>query len=125
MNFQIDGGRKLTGEITTKTSKNGAMGIICASLLNKGKTTIKNVPRIEEVNRMVEVFESIGVSIKWFGCDLEIKPGNINLKTIDKDSAEKTRSIIMLIAPLAHYFKKFLLPHSGGCKLGTRTVNPH
>jgi len=125
MNFQIEGGHKLSGSITTKTSKNGAMGIICASLLNKGKTIIKNVPKIEEVNRMVEVLESIGVNIKWVNNDLEIQPKKINLKNINKESAEKTRSIIMLIAPLIHSLKKFSLPQSGGCKLGARTVTPH
>lgn len=125
MNLQIEGGHKLSGTIITKTSKNGAMGIICASLLNKGKTIIKNVPRIEEVNRMVEVLESIGVNIKWVNNDLEIQPEKINLKNINKESAEKTRSIIMLIAPLIHSLKKFSLPQSGGCKLGARTVTPH
>lgn len=125
MNFKIEGGHKLTGSVTTKTSKNGAMGIICASLLNKGKTIIKNVPKIEEVNRMVEVLSSIGVSVIWNNNDLEIFPEKIDLKNINRESAEKTRSIIMLIGPLIHYFKKFSLPQSGGCKLGARTVNPH
>lgn len=125
MNLEIEGGQKLSGTIVTKTSKNGAMGILSASLLNKGKTIIKNVPKIEEVFRMVEVFESIGVSIKWNGNDIEIEPKNIDLKKINRESAEKTRSIIMLIAPLIHHFKKFSLPQSGGCKLGARTVTPH
>jgi UDP-N-acetylglucosamine 1-carboxyvinyltransferase len=125
MNFEIDGGHKLQGSVTTKTSKNGAMGIISASLLNKGKTTIKNVPKIEEVYRMVEVLESIGVSIRWNNSDLEIEAKNINLKNINKEAAEKTRSIIMLIAPLIHRFKKFSLPQSGGCRLGARTLTPH
>ncbi|MEI6528458.1 MAG: UDP-N-acetylglucosamine 1-carboxyvinyltransferase [bacterium] len=125
MNFEVDGGHKLSGTITTKTSKNGAMGIISASLLNKGRTTIKNVPKIEEVYRMVEVLESIGVNIKWSGNDLEIQAENINLKNINKISAEKTRSIIMLIGSLVHRLKRFSLPQSGGCKLGARTVTPH
>ena len=125
LNFEIDGGRKLSGKITTKTSKNGAMGIICASLLNKGKTTIKNVPKIEEVYRMIEVLESIGVKINWILNDLEIIPEKINLKNISGESAEKTRSIIMLIGPLVHTFKEFSIPQSGGCKLGSRAVRPH
>jgi len=45
INFRIEGGRKLKGEITVRTSKNGALGVMCASLLNKGATTIKNAPR--------------------------------------------------------------------------------
>jgi UDP-N-acetylglucosamine 1-carboxyvinyltransferase len=125
MNFQVEGGQKLNGTVTTKTSKNGAMGVICASLLNKGKTTIKNVPKIEEVYRMVEVLESIGVNIKWNNSDLEIQVGKIDLKKINKESAEKTRSIIMMIGSLIHLMKNFSLPQSGGCKLGARTVTPH
>ncbi len=126
LNIEVEGGKKLSGEITTKTSKNGAMGILCASLLNRGTTTIKNVPKIEEVNRMIEVFESIGVSVRWSGNDVEIKPpATFNLKTLDKETAEKTRSIIMLIGPLIHRMKNFKLPQPGGCKLGSRTVRPH
>ncbi len=126
INIKVEGGSKLSGEIITKTSKNGAMGILAASLLNKNKTIIKNVPRIEEVNRMIEVFQSIGVSVKWNGADLEIKPPiKINLHTLDKKAAERTRSIVMLIGPLIHQFKKFALPFPGGCNLGSRTVKPH
>ncbi len=125
INFEVDGGNPLSGNIVTKTSKNGAMGIIPASLMNKGKTILKNVPKIEEVYRMIEVLTSIGVSIKWNGNDLEIETKNIDIKNIDSESAKKTRSVIMLIGPLVHLFKKFSLPHSGGCKLGKRTVTPH
>jgi len=125
INFKIEGGKKLSGIVVTKTSKNGAMGIICASLLNKGRTLLKNVPKIEEVYRMIEVLKSIGVEINWIDNDLEIIPTKIDLESINKESAEKTRSIIMLIGPLIHLFKAFSLPQSGGCKLGARTVRPH
>ncbi len=125
INFEIEGGKKLTGTVTTKTSKNGAMGIIPASLMNKGTTILKNVPKIEEVYRMIEVLLSIGVSVKWNGNDLEIEVKKVDLKNINKESAEKTRSIIMFIGPLAHLLKNFSLPHSGGCRLGKRTVTPH
>ena len=126
LNIQVQGGNKLRGTIITKTSKNGAMGLLAASLLNKGKTILKSVPKIEEVYRMIEVFESIGISVKWNNGDLEIKPPEkINLDTINTESAEKTRSVIMLIGPLIHHFKKFNLPHPTGCALGSRTVRPH
>jgi UDP-N-acetylglucosamine 1-carboxyvinyltransferase len=125
-NIKIEGGHKLSGEIVTKTSKNGAMGLLAASLLNRSKTVLKNVPKIEEVYRMIEVMQSIGISIRWDGHDLEIKPPEkFNLKTLNAESAEKTRSIVMLIGPLIHFFKKFRLPQPGGCALGSRTVKPH
>src|SRR5687767_12223319 len=55
MNLQIEGGHELHGDITLKTSKNAAVGLLCASLLNKGVTKFKSFPRIEEVNRIIEV----------------------------------------------------------------------
>ncbi|MBX4210818.1 UDP-N-acetylglucosamine 1-carboxyvinyltransferase [Candidatus Parcubacteria bacterium] len=126
LNIQIEGGRKLSGEIITKTSKNGAVTLLCAALLNSGKTILKNVPKIEETSRIIEVLLSIGVSVKWIGNDVEIKPPTkISLKGINKESAIKTRSIILLIGPLLHYLEHFRLPQAGGCKLGSRTVKPH
>ncbi|MEZ4156576.1 MAG: UDP-N-acetylglucosamine 1-carboxyvinyltransferase [Candidatus Paceibacterota bacterium] len=126
INFQIEGGRKLRGEVEMKTSKNAAVALICASLLNKGKTILKDVPRIEEVHRLIEVLSSINVSVKWSKNDLEIDASKpIQLDKIDIVAAEKTRSIIMFIGPLIHRFKRFDLPMAGGCKLGSRTVRPH
>ena len=73
LNFKIEGGHPLSGTITTNSSKNGAVFLLCASLMNKGKTTLRKVPRIEEVNRILEVLNSIGVETKWIGKnDLEI-----------------------------------------------------
>jgi len=126
MNIEIHGGRKLKGTIETNTSKNGAVGLLCASLLNKGKTTLKRVPKIEEVYRIIEVLESIGVKIEWNENTLSIQPPKkFNLKNIDTEAARRTRSIVMFIGPLIHQLNSFSLPQSGGCKLGSRTVRPH
>src|SRR5580693_6785347 len=65
VNLRIEGGHELSGDITLKTSKNAAVGLLCASLLNYGVTKFKNFPKIEEVYRIIEVLESIGVQIKW------------------------------------------------------------
>ncbi len=126
INIEIEGGHKLSGTIVTKTSKNGAMGLLAASLLNRGKTTLKNVPKIEEVFRIIEVYESIGVQVTWNGNDLEIiPPKEFAMDKLNAIAAERTRSVIMLIGPLIHSLKKFSLPQAGGCKLGSRTVKPH
>ncbi|MFT4532287.1 MAG: UDP-N-acetylglucosamine 1-carboxyvinyltransferase [Candidatus Saccharimonadales bacterium] len=127
VNLSIDGGHELSGSITLKTSKNAAVGLLCASLLNKGTTTFRSFPRIEEVFRIIEVLESIGVKIKWLeGNDLEIKrPARLKIENIDAKAARKTRSVLMLIGPLIHELKDFKIPYAGGCKLGERTVRPH
>ena len=134
MNFIIEGGKQLSGRVETSRSKNGAVALLAASLLNRGRTTLLNVPKIEEVNRLIEVLRSIGVSVEWFtpsGVEGNVSsviiepPEKISLDTIDTAAAAKTRSILMFIGPLLHLFKEFELPQSGGCTLGTRSVRPH
>jgi len=127
LNLRVEGGHELKGDITLKTSKNAAVALLCASLLNKGTTRLKNVARIEEINRLVEVLVSIGVQVRWLpGNDLEIKPPEaLNLAKMNKESARKTRSVIMFIGPLMHLYEEFSIPYAGGCELGRRTVLPH
>ena len=127
VNLRIQGGHELSGKITLKTSKNAAVGLLCASLLNYGTTTFRNFPRIEEVFRIIEVLESIGVKVKWLeNNDLEIKrPVKLKIENINNVAARKTRSVLMMIGPLMHELKEFKIPYAGGCKLGTRSVQPH
>ena len=126
LNFVVEGGKSLSGEIVTNRSKNGAVALLAASLLNKGTTTLQNIPKIEEVNRLIEVLCSLGVKTVWKGRDLVITPPEtISLETIDTKAAVRTRSILMFIGPLLHHFSSFTLPQSGGCTLGLRSVRPH
>jgi len=127
ISLRIEGGRELKGEIALKTSKNAVVGIICACLINKGTTVIKKAPKIEEVNRLIEVLKSIGVGVRWIDdTDIEIKPPKtLDLEKMNKTSARKTRSVIMFIGSLIHSFKDFQIPYAGGCELGRRSVLPH
>lgn len=127
VNLRIEGGHELHGSITLKRSKNAAVALLCASLLNYGITKFKAFPRIEEVYRIIEVLESIGVKIKWAdNNDIEIRrPEKLDLANINVDAARKTRSVIMLLGALMHDYDEFEIPYAGGCKLGTRTIAPH
>ena len=127
IDFQINGGKKLSGSIKTNFSKNGSVGLLCASLLNKGTTTLHGIARIEEVYRVIEVLESIGVQIKWLDQNslLINPPKQFNLKNINIESAIKTRTIVMFIGPLIHHLSTFSLPHAQGCNLGKRTITAH
>ena len=126
--LEVNGGKKLSGSVEVKTSKNAAVGLLCAALLNKGTTTLRRVARIEEVNRIIEVLNSIGVKTKWIDGtnDLIITPpAHLKLENIDVEAAKKTRTVIMFLGPLLHQYKSFRLPYAGGCNLGKRTVEPH
>ena len=126
--YRINGGKTLSGSITVNSSKNAGVALLCAALLNRGRTTLKKLARIEEVFRIIEVLESIGVKCRWVNRqkDLEIAPPReLKLDEMDLAAARKTRSVLMLMGPLLHFYKEFALPYAGGCSLGTRTVEPH
>jgi UDP-N-acetylglucosamine 1-carboxyvinyltransferase len=127
IDFQVSGGKKLSGTIKTNFSKNGSVGLLCASLVNSGITTLHGIARIEEVYRVIEILESIGVVVKWLNQNtLTITPPEkFNLKNINIESAIKTRSVVMLIGPLIHKLSTFSLPHPHGCNLGKRTIAAH
>ncbi|MBM3260876.1 UDP-N-acetylglucosamine 1-carboxyvinyltransferase [Candidatus Kaiserbacteria bacterium] len=147
MNYRVVGGKALKGEVTTNISKNAAVGLLCASLLNRGTTTLKRMPRIEELKRLIEVMESIGVGVKWqdngpvkdgepshgAGDMIITPPQQIDLSGINRASAERTRSIAMFIPALVHRLSSnelgtsgsFELPAPGGCDLGKRSLGAH
>ena len=126
--LRVTGPTTLSGSIAVKTSKNAGVALLCASLLNRGRTTLRKVARIEEVNRLLEVLTSLGVQTRWLddSGDLEIvPPKHLDLDHIDEAAARRTRSVIMFLGPLLHRAETFDLPYAGGCNLGSRTVEPH
>lgn len=127
IDFEVHGGRKLSGRAKINYSKNGSVGLLCASLLNKNKTILHGIARIEEVNRVIEILQSIGVKVSWIKHNSVeiIPPQKFDVERINKASAAKTRSVVMLIGPLLHYLKYFCIPHAQGCSLGKRSIAAH
>ncbi len=127
VDFQIEGGHKLSGTIETNFSKNGAVALIPAALLNKAPTILHGIPKIEEVFRQIELMKSIGVDVQWVKENtLKITPPkSYNLKTINAEVAKKIRVSLYLFGALGKQVPSFSLPHSGGCKMGKRTIKAH
>lgn len=126
--LRVVGPTTLSGNIEVKTSKNAGVALLCASLLNRGTTTLRKVARIEEVNRLLEVLTSLGVQTRWLNSDNDLEivpPADLDLAHIDESAARRTRSVLMFLGPLLHRSDSFELPYAGGCNLGTRTIEPH
>lgn len=126
VDFKIIGGKKLSGTVATNNSKNGAINMFCASLVNKGKTVLHGIPHIEEVYRYIEIMQSMGVSVKWideYSVEIVV-PKKLKIASIDKATAAKTRSFTF-VGALLHHSNHFYFPHSGGCKMGERTIAAH
>jgi UDP-N-acetylglucosamine 1-carboxyvinyltransferase len=128
LHLRVEGGAKLNGTIDVRSSKNAAVGLLCASLLNRGRTIFRGMAKIEEVHRILEVLTSIGVQARWLdnSNDLElVRPEHLDLDAMDLEAARRTRSVIMFLGPLLHSYTRFKLPYAGGCDLGARTIQPH
>ncbi len=127
IDFEVEGGHKLSGSIATNTSKNGAINMMVAALVNRGVTILRDIPHIEEVYRYKELLESVGVKIRWThnSTSLEITPPKkLSFGAMDKKAAVRIRSFTFAGA-FIHWADSFKLPHSGGCKMGERTVASH
>ena len=127
VDFKIEGGRALSGTIATHYSKNGAVALIPAALINQAPSVLHGIPKIEEVHRLIELIRSIGVEVRWLDANsIEIHPPKeFSFKHIDADAARKIRVALYLFGALGKRMKSFALPHSGGGTMGKRTIKAH
>ncbi|OGH71377.1 MAG: hypothetical protein A2921_04590 [Candidatus Magasanikbacteria bacterium RIFCSPLOWO2_01_FULL_43_20b] len=125
--FVINGGRKLHGSIEVGAAKNSAVAILCASLMIHGKVVLRDVPRIEEVFRILEILKSIGVKVEWHDEHTLFLNTSVKLEMADmnRHACEVTRSSLLLLGALAAREKQYKIYKSGGCRLGSRTIKPH
>jgi UDP-N-acetylglucosamine 1-carboxyvinyltransferase len=123
----IAGGKSLRGSIAVGPAKNSAVAILCASLMVRGEVLLRRVPRIQEVERILEILKSIGVRMSWQDEHTLLLDTSAPLAPdrIDKKACMQVRSSLLLLGALAAREKEYKLYKSGGCKLGERTVRPH
>ncbi len=124
--FEIEGGKKLAGEIDVRGSKNATTPILAATLLTREECIISNIPLIEDVFRMVEILESMGAEIKWLEKrKISVRAENVDPEKMDFEKVKQLRSSILLLGSLSARFDGFKLYHPGGCVIGARPVGTH
>lgn len=124
--FEIQGGKKLSGTITVSGLKNAATPILAATLLTKETCVLKNLPRIEDVFRMLEILESLGAKVEWQGKNtVAITARNIDVEKVDQEIVKCLRSSIMLLGSLPARANHFTIRQPGGCVIGARPVGTH
>ena len=123
--FIINGGKKLNGEIKISGSKNAALPIIAASLLNKEKVTLYNVPNIEDVNTTIKILRILGCKVTEKCDKIEISSQEIKSTEIPKELMKKSRSTVIIAGALIGRFKKATFSYPGGCNIGARPIDLH
>lgn len=123
--FIIQGGKKLEGEIEISGSKNAALPIIAATVLNAGTTTLYNVPDIQDVNTMFEILKKIGATIKRKNNKIIINTSKIHTYEIPDDLMRQMRSSVILAGALLGKYHKARFSCPGGCDIGSRPIDLH
>ena len=128
--FEVVGGKKLSGTIYPQGAKNEALQIICAVLLSDQKITIKNVPDIIDVNKLIDLLKSLGVLvIKVSKGVFQFQSKNIDLGYLNSEDFElkckSLRGSIMIVGPLLSRYGSASIPRPGGDKIGRRRLDTH
>jgi UDP-N-acetylglucosamine 1-carboxyvinyltransferase len=128
--FIVHGGKPLRGEITPQGAKNEALQVVCATLLTSEKITIKNIPDISDVNKLIELVSCLGVRVtKEAESVISFEAVDINLDYLEtsefRTQSSSLRGSIMIVGPLLARFGKAFIAKPGGDKIGRRRVDTH
>ena len=124
--FLIQGGQKLNGVISVSGSKNAALPIIAATLLTDQKCVIRNVPKIADIDVMLEILADLGAEIAWIGeHTLEINTKNVKSYTPNPVLVNSIRASVLFMGPLLMRFGKVKIAKPGGCLIGSRPLDTH
>jgi len=121
----IDGGKKLKGEVKISGSKNTALKIISASLLNRGRNILFNVPKIADVFVMLDILKYLGCKVIWQNNKLIIDSSKVKNKSLVVDEVKKLRASIVLLGPMLALFKEIEMARPGGDIIGARSIAVH
>ncbi|NQV78522.1 MAG: UDP-N-acetylglucosamine 1-carboxyvinyltransferase [Lutibacter sp.] len=128
--FIIEGGHKLSGDITPQGAKNEALQVICAVLLTAKKVTISNIPDIRDVNKLIFILGELGVKVSKVNTDTyTFQADALNLEYLESEKfkidGSSLRGSIMIVGPLLARFGKGYIPRPGGDKIGRRRLDTH
>jgi len=128
--FAVTGGRRLSGELHPQGSKNEALQILCATLLTEEKVRIKNIPDINDVNKLIELLTDLGVRSQktapgeWTFQASDINQGHL-ATPLFREQSSSLRGSIMIAGPILARFGEAIIPQPGGDKIGRRRVDTH
>ena len=124
--FVIEGGRPLTGTVRTAGNKNGALPILAATVLASGPVVLTNVPRIRDVETMVELLADLGAKAAWTGPnEVTVDAATVTKTSLDAGLGREIRASFLLAGPLLARFGRATVPPPGGDVIGRRRLDTH
>jgi UDP-N-acetylglucosamine 1-carboxyvinyltransferase len=124
--FVIEGSRRLSGTIRAAGNKNGALPIIASCLLADGPVALSNVPRIRDVDTMLDLLVDLGGDASWTGLnEVSVDARGASKSSPDEGLCSKIRASFLLAGPLLARFGRASMPPPGGDVIGRRRLDPH
>jgi UDP-N-acetylglucosamine 1-carboxyvinyltransferase len=124
--FVIEGGRPIAGRVRAAGNKNGALPILAACLLTDEPVTLTNLPRIRDVETMIELVQSLGAEVDWTGAnEARVHAAELITHDVDDVLGERIRASFLLAGPLLARLRRATLPPPGGDVIGRRRLDPH
>jgi UDP-N-acetylglucosamine 1-carboxyvinyltransferase len=123
--FVIRGGKPLRGEITVNGSKNAVLALLAATLLCEGKVIFHNVPRIRDVDAILEIMKGLGSKIERQDHEVFIENSGVKYGEPKPDLVRRLRGSVLLIGAMLARFGKVRMPYPGGDVIGARPLDTH
>jgi len=121
----VTGGTRLSGSVRISGAKNSALKLLAASLLAPGRTSIHNVPRIQDCLTMAEVLEHLGAEVRWHGGTVEVDATDVRSVEAPYELVSRMRASILVLGPLLARFGRARVAMPGGCNIGSRKIDLH
>ena len=121
----IEGGRRLSGELSVSGAKNAALPILCASLLAADPLELSNVPDLKDVRTTLTLLEQMGVRARTSGGDVSLDATHVDNPVAPYELVKTMRASILVLGPLVARFGTAKVSLPGGCAIGARPVDQH
>src|SRR6266540_1854191 len=122
----IEGGHRLSGRVRAAGNKNGALPILAACLLTSDPVELENVPRIRDVDTMIELIQRLGVDAEWTGPnEVRVHAAQLDTYALDEELCRQIRASILLAGPLLARAGRVSVPPPGGDVIGRRRIDTH
>jgi UDP-N-acetylglucosamine 1-carboxyvinyltransferase len=123
--LEIEGGHKLSGEVTISGAKNAALAIIAATLLSDKDVILKNVPNVVDIRTLLKLLKMLGAEVEYDGYEARINCANINSTKAIYEIVSQMRASILVLGPLLTRFRECSVSLPGGCAIGQRPIDLH
>ena len=125
MSLMIEGGRRLSGDLTVQGAKNSVLPILAACILSGDVCILQRCPHLEGVDTSIDILRHLGCAVRWNGPDLEVDSSTLTRWDIPDRLMRRMRSSVVFLGAILARCGQAELSYPGGCAIGARPIDLH